>query len=172
MSDAELRDHKDDILSIDSPNLARKYATTSGLDNIINSDNGLRSKFHGSVKKQLCEQMVKAKFEQHPELQQKLLATDNKQIVEAAIVLNPNGSVKINDKDFGIGETGEGNNFLGVSLTEFRNDLQAQLQQQQQRAAAQPPANPMAGASRANHSGPGAPQPGPQSRGPSSRRGG
>lgn len=71
-----------------------------------------------SVKDDIMRKAVRAKFTQHEDLRQNLLATGEEKLVE-------NTS---NDHYWGCGTTGTGKNMLGIILMEIRAELQKEGQ--------------------------------------------
>jgi len=70
------------------------------------------------VKVDVMRSAVRAKFAEHPHLQQLLLGTGEEPLIEAA------------DRDYfwGVGEDGSGQNWLGKILMEVRRELQANIE--------------------------------------------
>jgi ribA/ribD-fused uncharacterized protein len=76
-----------------------------------------------SVKEDIMRQALRAKFTQHPELRELLLATGDAKLVEHTN----------NDRYWGDGGDGSGRNRLGLLLMELRAQLQAELTNSQTR---------------------------------------
>lgn len=79
----------------------------------------LRADWH-AVKEKVMEQVLFAKFDQHPELRQLLLSTQHRNIAEHTD----------NDSYWGDGGDGTGLNRLGVLIMQLRTQLSMQLQSQ------------------------------------------
>ena len=100
---------------------AEEYETRkeySNLDPNCAKRKGIKEKLRKDweqVKDRLMKEIVIAKFEQHPDLKAKLLATGNRELVEGTTW---------NDTYWGINiHTGEGKNQLGKTLMEIREEF-------------------------------------------------
>jgi N-glycosidase YbiA len=97
----------------------RRARSPAAAKKIAKINSRLRRGDWEEVRQQVMRSAIRAKFQQHPELAAKLLATDHAEIVELAP-----------DDDFwGTGTDGQGRNRMGRLLMELRGRIKKQMTQ-------------------------------------------